>query len=198
MKKYRTNLRFSKISFLTLCVRGISFASVTCSAGYRESEQKSDFVGLRSSLAPSASHEHKFSHPSPTPQAIGKLNKNPTSSDCVHRLRRAQAMSTSSRIRHLLQQKSRPKRAAFLLEQVTGIEPAYSAWEADTLPLSYTCTAIISESSSIIIQNAPIVKMMGAFFQDIFALFFLFFRRISPFFGSEITKIRVCNSLKTY
>ena len=28
---------------------------------------------------------------------------------------------------------------AFLLEQVTGIEPAYSAWEADTLPLSYTC-----------------------------------------------------------
>ena len=28
---------------------------------------------------------------------------------------------------------------AFVMEQVTGIEPAYSAWEADTLPLSYTC-----------------------------------------------------------
>ena len=27
------------------------------------------------------------------------------------------------------------------LEQMTGIEPAYSAWEADTLPLSYTCVA---------------------------------------------------------
>ena len=25
------------------------------------------------------------------------------------------------------------------LEQMTGIEPAYSAWEADTLPLSYIC-----------------------------------------------------------
>ena len=29
------------------------------------------------------------------------------------------------------------------LEQMTGIEPAYSAWEADTLPLSYICTAFI-------------------------------------------------------
>ena len=29
--------------------------------------------------------------------------------------------------------------SAFLLEQMTGIEPAYSAWEADTLPLSYIC-----------------------------------------------------------
>ena len=28
---------------------------------------------------------------------------------------------------------------AFSLEQMTGIEPAYSAWEADTLPLSYIC-----------------------------------------------------------
>ena len=32
---------------------------------------------------------------------------------------------------------------AFSLEQMTGIEPAYSAWEADTLPLSYICTAFI-------------------------------------------------------
>ena len=27
----------------------------------------------------------------------------------------------------------------FLLEQMTGIEPAYSAWEADVLPLNYIC-----------------------------------------------------------
>ena len=25
------------------------------------------------------------------------------------------------------------------LEQMTGIEPAYSAWEADVLPLNYIC-----------------------------------------------------------
>ena len=25
------------------------------------------------------------------------------------------------------------------LEHVTGIEPAYSAWEANVLPLNYTC-----------------------------------------------------------
>jgi hypothetical protein len=27
---------------------------------------------------------------------------------------------------------------AFTLERVTGIEPAFSAWEADVLPLNYT------------------------------------------------------------
>jgi hypothetical protein len=27
---------------------------------------------------------------------------------------------------------------AFMLERVTGIEPALSAWEADVLPLNYT------------------------------------------------------------
>ena len=26
------------------------------------------------------------------------------------------------------------------LEQVTGIEPAYSAWKAEVLPLNYTCS----------------------------------------------------------
>ena len=43
------------------------------------------------------------------------------------------------KVRHLCQKE--PPRGAwgFFLEQVTGIEPAYSAWEADTLPLSYTC-----------------------------------------------------------
>ncbi len=28
----------------------------------------------------------------------------------------------------------------FVLEQVKGIEPSCSAWEADILPLNYTCT----------------------------------------------------------
>ena len=31
-----------------------------------------------------------------------------------------------------------------LVEQVTGIEPAYSAWEADPLPLSYTCLVLFN------------------------------------------------------
>ena len=39
----------------------------------------------------------------------------------------------------LLQSKRTAFGGPFALEQVTGIEPAYSAWEADTLPLSYTC-----------------------------------------------------------
>ena len=30
----------------------------------------------------------------------------------------------------------------FCLEQVKGIEPSYSAWEADVLPLNYTCNSI--------------------------------------------------------
>ena len=28
------------------------------------------------------------------------------------------------------------------MEQVKGIEPSYSAWEADVLPLNYTCNLI--------------------------------------------------------
>ena len=35
--------------------------------------------------------------------------------------------------------KKSPTRGLFLLEQMTGIEPAYSAWEADVLPLNYIC-----------------------------------------------------------
>lgn len=31
------------------------------------------------------------------------------------------------------------KRPKGLLEQVAGIEPATTAWEADVLPLNYTC-----------------------------------------------------------
>jgi hypothetical protein len=32
----------------------------------------------------------------------------------------------------------------YYCEQVTGIEPAYSVWKTDTLPLSYTCVASIT------------------------------------------------------
>ena len=31
------------------------------------------------------------------------------------------------------------------LEQMTGIEPAFSAWEADALPLSYICKVALSK-----------------------------------------------------
>ena len=48
----------------------------------------------------------------------------------------------------------------YRLEQMTGIEPAYSAWEADTLPLSYICNCY----SLIIHQNFRSVKRK----QDIF------------------------------
>ena len=62
------------------------------------------------------------------------------------------------------------------MEQVTGIEPAYSAWEADTLPLSYTCTlwCLI-----IIIQNAFDVKCPNAFFCICFHFSGDFFRLFS-------------------
>lgn len=54
-----------------------------------------------------------------------------------------------------------PKRGCTAsLEQMTGIEPAYSAWEADTLPLSYIC----NRYSLIIHQNFRSVKRK----QDIF------------------------------
>ena len=47
-----------------------------------------------------------------------------------------------------------------MLEQMTGIEPAYSAWEADTLPLSYIC----GYYPLIIHQNFPSVKRIRATF----------------------------------
>lgn len=34
---------------------------------------------------------------------------------------------------------------AFVVERVTGIEPALSAWEADVLPLNYTRIATITQ-----------------------------------------------------
>ncbi len=46
------------------------------------------------------------------------------------------------------------------MEQMTGIEPAYSAWEADTLPLSYICNIDAFFSTNIIIHFLPFVKSM--------------------------------------
>ena len=36
-------------------------------------------------------------------------------------------------------QKEGTQMGAFFLEQMTGIEPAFLAWEANALPLSYIC-----------------------------------------------------------
>ena len=40
---------------------------------------------------------------------------------------------------YLFQSKRPPLRWSFALEQMTGIEPAFLAWEANALPLSYIC-----------------------------------------------------------
>ena len=40
------------------------------------------------------------------------------------------------------------KRPKGLLEQVAGIEPATTAWEADVLPLNYTCMLIMLAQST--------------------------------------------------
>jgi hypothetical protein len=34
---------------------------------------------------------------------------------------------------------------AFVVERMTGIEPAFSAWEADVLPLNYIRSALMQE-----------------------------------------------------
>ena len=60
---------------------------------------------------------------------------------------------------------------------MTGIEPAYSAWEADTLPLSYICGCY----PIIIHQNFPSVKRIRATFFKIARIFFVFtFYSMSP------------------
>ena len=41
-------------------------------------------------------------------------------------------------MKHLSNTKAPPDGGAFAFERVTGIEPAFSAWEADVLPLNYT------------------------------------------------------------
>ena len=38
--------------------------------------------------------------------------------------------------------------SGFILERVTGIGPAYSAWEADVLPLNYTRAIAIERSNA--------------------------------------------------
>ena len=38
-----------------------------------------------------------------------------------------------------------PLGVVIFMEQVKGIEPSYSAWEADVLPLNYTCTLADSD-----------------------------------------------------
>ena len=40
---------------------------------------------------------------------------------------------------HIKSKEKDPRLGVFSLEQMTGIEPAYSAWEADVLPLNYIC-----------------------------------------------------------
>ena len=53
----------------------------------------------------------------------------------------------------------RAKRGVSELEQVTGIEPACSAWEADILPLNYTCKVILLFANyAIIAWNTIKVK----------------------------------------
>ena len=45
----------------------------------------------------------------------------------------------AQRALRIRQKEKHPIGVLFLLEQMTGIEPACSAWEADALPLSYIC-----------------------------------------------------------
>ena len=61
-----------------------------------------------------------------------------------HRARSARCESALAEASRVRRGSSAPiEKAAFerlfLLEQMTGIEPAFSAWEADALPLSYIC-----------------------------------------------------------
>ena len=42
------------------------------------------------------------------------------------------------------------------MEQKTGIEPAYSAWEADVLPLNYSRTSIFYHSGFVKARNSAI------------------------------------------
>ena len=64
-------------------------------------------------------------------------------------------------------------RVPLFLEQMTGIEPAYSAWEADTLPLSYIC---VCDCVIIIIQMLENVKVLSHFFK---AFLFAHFDKLS-------------------
>ncbi len=39
------------------------------------------------------------------------------------------------------------------MEQMTGIEPAWSAWEAEVLPLNYICACIIISHFSAFVKR---------------------------------------------
>ena len=45
----------------------------------------------------------------------------------------------------------------FLLEHLTGIEPAYSAWEANVLPLNHRCSIFFIHKSKVYF-NHKIIK----------------------------------------
>ena len=57
-----------------------------------------------------------------------------------------------------------------VVEQVMGIEPTLSAWEADALPLSYTCT---SASSLNRLATQRIVAIFYSMSSPVFFLYFL-------------------------
>jgi dCTP deaminase len=43
------------------------------------------------------------------------------------------------------------------MERVTGIEPAFSAWEADVLPLNYTRRTCFRQVSNALVASAPVI-----------------------------------------
>ena len=47
--------------------------------------------------------------------------------------------SEEIRVKREEYKKKKPLMRLFFLEQVRGVEPPYSAWEADVLPMNYTC-----------------------------------------------------------
>ncbi len=60
------------------------------------------------------------------------------------------------------------------MEQVRGVEPPYSAWEADILPMNYTCVGFI-------------IALMG---EKSNPLFHIFYRQLLWFFLVNITKFQ--------
>lgn len=44
-----------------------------------------------------------------------------------------------------------------VLEQVRGIEPPYSAWEADVLPLNYTCLRAMLNILSLFYNKSIVI-----------------------------------------
>ena len=60
-----------------------------------------------------------------------------------------------------------PRQVLFPLEQVMGIEPTYSAWEADVLPMNYTCGYAVQYSIPPREKSrGNAQKLFGGGFQD--------------------------------